>query len=83
MSASVKAVLETAMGYAIGSDHEFAERELADLRDARDAVNGLIFAHKECHARLMHDDRQREVICIDPAEWKRITDALRQVEGKA
>lgn len=39
--ADVLKVLDTQMQYAIGSDHEFAEKELADLRAARAAVTKL------------------------------------------
>lgn len=58
-------------------DQLFVDRAKA----ARSAFAELIAAHRECRARMMHDDRRQEVVCINPAEWKRITDALARVGG--
>lgn len=75
--------IDTQMGYAVGADHEFAERELADLRDTRDALSCLLRAGGDAarSARVMHDDRQQEVVAIPVEAWRALADALARVRG--
>ncbi len=51
------------------------------IREARAAVADLVAALRRCRPRLMHDDRQQEVVCIAPADWDRIRAALALVGG--
>lgn len=75
--------IDTQMGYAVGADHEFAERELADLRETRNALSDLIrIGVSVMHgSRLAHDERQQEVIAIPVEAWTEFERALERVRG--
>ena len=51
------------------------------LIDVRAAVAELVEANRNCMPRIMHDDRQQEVVCMDPANWDRICTALARFGG--
>lgn len=54
-----------------------------NLTRARAAVAELLEAVRTAKrsARLVHDDRQQELVCIPVGEWDRITDAFAKFGG--
>lgn len=81
---ALEAAAET-LEWASSTQHMDASDEARDLWAARAAVAELIEAARRAgrSAVVMHDDRQREVVCIQPADWTALAAALRNVQGGA
>jgi hypothetical protein len=54
-----------------------------DIENARARIAELIAAAERSKrsARLMHDDRQQEVVCIPPDQWNALCAALAACRG--